>query len=213
MAPIRILVIDDHEVVREGLRWILDAEPDLEVAGEAASAAEGLDAIARIPCDVVLLDIHLPDRNGLEALDDIHVANPDLPVVILTMSAEPEYVEDAVRKGAAGYLVKNAPQAELIRAVRAAAAGDAYIQAEVTRPLLARFARDVRAPGAAPALSPREQQVVSLLAEGLANKQIAHQLDISETTVKGYLRDVYDKLGANDRAQTVAIALRNRLID
>lgn len=213
MAPIRILIVDDHQVVREGLRWILDAEPDLEVAGEAASAAEGLDAIVKIPCDVVLLDIHLPDRNGLDALDDIHAAKPDLPVVILTMSAEPEYVEDAVRKGAAGYLTKNAPQAELIRAVRAAAAGDAYIQAEVTRPLLARFARDVRAPGAAPALSPREQQVVSLLAEGLANKQIAHQLEISETTIKGYLRDVYDKLGANDRAQAVAIALRHRLID
>jgi DNA-binding NarL/FixJ family response regulator len=213
MAPIRILVIDDHQVVRDGLRWILGEEPDLEIAGEAASAAEGLDAIARIPCDVVLLDIHLPDRNGLEALDDIHAAKPDLPVVILTMSAEPEYVEDAVRKGAAGYLVKNAPQAELIRAIRAAAAGDVYIQAEVTRPLLARFARDVRAPGAAPALSPREEQVVSLLAEGLANKQIAHQLGISETTVKGYLRDVYDKLGANDRAQAVAISLRNRLID
>lgn len=213
MAPIRILIVDDHQVVREGLRWILDAEPDLEIAGEAASAAEGLEAIVKIPCDVVLLDIHLPDRNGLEALDDIHAAKPDLPVVILTMSAEPEYVEDAVRKGAAGYLVKNAPQSELIRAVRAAAAGDAYIQAEVTRPLLARFARDVRAPGAAPALSPREQQVVSLLAEGLANKQIAHQLEISETTVKGYLRDVYDKLGANDRAQAVAIALRHRLID
>jgi len=213
MAPIRILIVDDHQVVREGLRWILDAEPDLEVAGEAASASEGLDAIVKIPCDVVLLDIHLPDRNGLDALDDIHAAKPDLPVVILTMSAEPEYVEDAVRKGAAGYLVKNAPQSELIRAVRAAAAGDAYIQAEVTRPLLARFARDVRAPGAAPALSPREQQVVSLLAEGLANKQIAHRLDISETTIKGYLRDVYDKLGANDRAQAVAIALRHRLID
>lgn len=213
MAPIRILIVDDHQVVREGLRWILDAEPDLEIAGEAASAAEGLEAIVKIPCDVVLLDIHLPDRNGLEALDDIHAAKPDLPVVILTMSAEPEYVEDAVRKGAAGYLVKNAPQSELIRAVRAAAAGDAYIQAEVTRPLLARFARDVRAPGAAPALSPREQQVVSLLAEGLANKQIAHHVEISETTVKGYLRDVYDKLGANDRAQAVAIALRHRLID
>jgi len=213
MAPIRILVIDDHQVVREGLRWILDEEPDLEIAGEAASAAEGFDAIARIPCDVVLLDIHLPDRSGLEVLDDIHAANPDLPVVILTMSAEPEYVEDAVRKGASGYLVKNAPQSELIRAIRAAAAGDAYIQAEVTRPLLARFAREVRASGAVPALSPREQQVVSLLAEGLANKQIAHQLGISETTVKGYLRDVYDKLGANDRAQAVAIALRHRLID
>ncbi len=213
MGTVRILVVDDHLIVREGLRWMLGQDGDVEVAGEAETAAEAMAAIPAVAPDVVLLDIHLPDRSGLEALSDIHERFPDLPVVILTMSDDPEYVEEAVRAGAAGYLVKNAPQAELVRAIHAAAAGDAYIQAEVTRPLLVRFAREVRTAGAAPALSPRELQVVSLLADGLANKQIGSELGISETTVKGYLRDLYEKLGAADRAQAVAIALRHRLID
>lgn len=210
---IRVLVVDDHQVVREGLRWMLGVEVDLEVVAEAESVATALDAIAEAEPNVVLLDIHLPDRSGLEALRDIAERFPGLPVVILTMSAEPEYVEEAVRAGAAGYLVKNAPQVELVRALRAAAAGDAYIQAEVTRPLLTRFAREVHRTGSAPPLSSRELQVVTGLSAGLANKQIAAQLGISETTVKGYLRELYEKLGAADRAQAVAIALRHRLID
>ncbi len=212
---IRTLVVDDHLVVREGLRWMLTADEGVEIVGEAESAAAAMEAIEEARPDVVLLDIHLPDRSGLEALRDIADRFPSLPVVILTMSPEPEYVEEAVRAGAMGYLVKNAPRAELVRALQAAAAGDAYIQAEVTRPLLARFAREVRdlPDGRFPTPSPREQQVLSLLAEGLANKQIATELGISETTVKGYLRDLYEKLGAADRAQAVAIALRHRLID
>ncbi len=210
---VRILVVDDHVVVREGLRWMLGREPDLEVAAEAGTAQEALEAIAASPPDVVLLDLHLPDRSGLEALEEVHRRFPELPVVVLTMSDEPEYVEEAVRAGAVGYLVKNAPQAELVRAIRAAAAGGAYIQAEVTRPLLTRFAQEVRRRGSAPALSPRERAVVSLLAEGLASKQIAAHLGISEATVKGYLRQIYDKLGAADRAQAVAIALRHRIIE
>lgn len=213
MTPIRVLVIDDHLIVREGLRWMLDDATGIEVAGEAETGAEALEAIPRVSPDVVFLDIHLPERNGLEVLADIRDSHPDIPVVMLTMSDEPAYVEEAVRSGAAGYLLKNAPQAELIRAIKAAAAGDAYIQAEVTRPLLARFAREVRAQGAAPAISPRELQIVGLLAEGMANKQIAAKLGISDVTVKGYLQELYEKLGASDRAQAVAIALRHRLID
>jgi len=213
MTPIRILVVDDHMIVREGLRWMLDEATGIEVAGEAETGAEALEAIPSVSPDVVLLDIHLPEPNGLEILAEIRDSYPDIPVVMLTMSDEPAYVEEAVRVGAAGYLVKNAPQAELIRAITAAAAGDAYIQTEVTRPLLARFAREVRAEGAAPAISPRELQIVALLAEGLANKQIATKLGISDTTVKGYLQELYEKLGASDRAQAVAIALRHRLID
>ncbi len=213
MGTVRVLVVDDHLVVREGLRWMLGAADGVEVVAEAESAAQAMETIATDRPDVVLLDIHLPDRSGLEALREIGDRFPGLPVVILTMSDEPEYVEEAVRAGAAGYLVKNAPQAELVRALEAVAAGNAYIQAEVTRPLLTRFAREVRAAGSAPALSPREVQVISLLADGLANKQIAVELGISEATVKGYLRDLYEKLGAADRAQAVAIALRHRLID
>ncbi len=213
MTPIRIMVVDDHLIVREGLRWMLDGATDIEVVGEAETGAEALGAIPSVSPDVVLLDIHLPEPDGLEVLAEIRDSYPDIPVVMLTMSDEPEYVEEAVRVGAAGYLVKNAPQAELIRAIKAAAAGDAYIQAEVTGPLLARFAREVRARWAAPTISPRELQIVGLLAEGMANKQIASQLGISDVTVKGYLQELYEKLGASDRAQAVAIALRHRLID
>ncbi len=213
MNPIRIMVVDDHLIVREGLRWMLDGATGIEVVGEAETGAEALGAIPSVSPDVVLLDIHLPEPDGLEVLAEIRDSYPDIPVVMLTMSDEPEYVEEAVRVGAAGYLVKNAPQAELIRAIKAAAAGDAYIQAEVTGPLLARFAREVRARWAAPTISPRELQIVGLLAEGMANKQIASQLGISDVTVKGYLQELYEKLGASDRAQAVAIALRHRLID
>lgn len=214
MEPVRVLVVDDHLIVREGLRWMLGTDAGVEVVAEAENAEQAMDTVERVRPDVMLLDIHLPDRSGLEVLRDVGERFPDLPVVILTMSAEPEYVEEAVQAGAAGYLVKNAPLVEIVRALRAAAAGDAYIQAEVTRPLLARFAGELRRNrGPVPSLSPREIEVVAHLADGLAAKQIATRLGISEATVKGYLRQVYEKLGAADRAQAVAIALRHRLID
>jgi len=136
-----------------------------------------------------------------------------LPIVVFTAHDEPEYVEEAVSAGAAGYLLKTAPRDEMVRAIEAAAGGDAYIQAEVTKPLLAKFARESRTDGELAALSPRELEVVALLAEGLADKQIAIQLGLSESTVKGYLRNLYEKLGASDRAQAVSIAIRSRLID
>lgn len=206
-------MVDDHLIVREGLRWLFEQDRGIEISGEASTAEEAMTAIADVRPDVVLLDLHLPDRSGLEVLREIRDRFPDLPVVILTMSDQPEYVEEAVRAGAAGYLVKNAPQDELSRALRAAAAGDGYIQAEVTRPLLARFAEQVPRTEDVPALAPRELEIVTLLAEGLADKQIAARLGLSESTVKGYLRSAYDKLGASDRAQAVAIALRGHLID
>jgi DNA-binding NarL/FixJ family response regulator len=210
---VRILVVDDHLVVREGLRWMLGPDSGIEIAAEAETGARGLEAIEADRPDVVLLDIHLPDGSGLDFLATIRSRFPGLPVVMLTMSDEPAYVEEAVRAGAVGYLLKSAPRAELIRAIEAAAAGDAYIQAEVTRPLLQRFSTAVRSNGMPAPLSPRELEVVTLLAEGLADKQIAAQLGVSETTVKSHLRQAYEKLGAADRAQAVAIALRSRLID
>lgn len=209
----RILVVDDHLVVREGLRWMLGPDSGIEIGAEAETGAKALEAIEADRPDVVLLDIHLPDGSGLDLLATIRTRFPGLPVVMLTMSDEPAYVEEAVRAGAVGYLLKSAPRAELIRAIEAAASGDAYIQAEVTRPLLQRFSSAARSSGGTVPLSPRELEVVGLLAEGLTDKQIAAQLGVSETTVKSYLRQSYEKLGAADRAQAVAIALRSRLID
>lgn len=210
---VRLLIVDDHAVVRDGIRWMLGNGDGVEVSGEAGSAAEAMEAISSDCPDVLLLDIHLPDVSGLELLKDIRKRFPDLPVVMLTMSDDPEYVEEAIRAGAAGYLLKSVTREELIRAVRSAAAGDGYIQAEVTQPLLARFAADVRDSDSGPKLSPREREVVSMLAEGLPNKRIAAKLGIAEPTVKGYLRSVYEKLGAADRAQAVAIAMRSHLIE
>jgi len=213
MGTIRILVVDDHVVVREGLRWMLGTEPDVDIVGEADTAAGALEAMVEIEPDLVLLDILLPDRNGLEALTEMRERFPEVPVLILSMADQPEYVEGAVRAGAAGYLVKNAPSSELLRAIRAEHAGQGYVQSEVTGPLLARFAAEVRPPDPSPALSPREREVIQRAAEGLADKQISVALGISESTVKGYLRQVYEKLGAADRAQAVAIALRARQIE
>ena len=126
-VPVRILVVDDHLIVREGLRWLLGQDEEVEIAGEAATADEAMRTIPDVGPDVVLLDLHLPDRSGLEVLREVRDRFPDVPVVILTMSDQPEYVEEAVQAGAAGYLVKNAPQAELSRAIHAAAAGAASV--------------------------------------------------------------------------------------
>lgn len=213
MGAVRIFVVDDHEIVIEGLRWMLEGDTGVDVVGEAQSVAEAVEALPSSAPDVLLLDLHLSDRSGPGVVGYVAERFPDLPIVVLTAHAEPEYVEEAVRAGASGYLLKSAPREEMIRAVRAAASGDAYIQAEVTKPLLVKFARELRTGGAAPALSNREHEVVSLLAEGLADKQIASRLGLSESTVKGYLRQVYEKLGASDRAHAASIAIRNRLID
>jgi DNA-binding NarL/FixJ family response regulator len=213
MPRLRVLAVDDHPVVREGLRWMLDADPQVSVTAEADDLAGTLAALDAGDVDVVLLDIDLGPEDGLAVLRVLAERDPPVPTVMLTMFDHPEYVEQAVRAGARGYLLKDVSQAELLRALRAVAAGGAYIQAEVTYPLLVRFAREVRTSPEPPDLTDREIEVIRLAARGLANKQIGAELGRSEATVKEHLRNVYRKLGAADRAQAVAIALRTRLIN
>ena len=213
MGAVRVFVVEDHEIVIDGLRWMLEGDTGLEIVGHAQSAAQATEMLATFTPDVLLLDLHLSDRSGPGVVAHFAQEFPALPIVVFTAHDEPEYVEEAVGAGAAGYLLKTAPRDEMVRAIQAAASGDAYIQAEVTKPLLAKFARESRTDGELAALSPRELEVVALLAEGLADKQIAIQLGLSESTVKGYLRNLYEKLGASDRAQAVSIAIRSRLID
>ena len=210
--PVRLLVVDDHEVLRQGLRFMVRNVADLVIAAEAGDGAEAVDRIAADAPDVVLLDVRMPNLDGLETLREIHRRWPGMPVLIFSMYDDPEYVEAALEAGAAGYLLKSVGQEELLRAVRAVAAGSGYLQAEITRPVLQRFARNAGPPAVA-RLSPREVEVLRLLADGFANKQIARRLDLSEATVKGYLSQLFDKLGASDRAHAVALALRTRLID
>lgn len=208
----RIIIADDHRVVREGLRWMLSDHPDIEVVGEAANGRELLELVADTPADVVLLDVRMPEMTGLEALEVLQETAPDLKVIVLSMHDEPAYVKRAVELGASGYLLKSAGRDEIIRALLVVAEGRAYIQGEVTGPLLETVAGRDRV-GTARELSPRERQVLALVAEGKENKQIARRLDVSEATVKTYLKSVFERLGVRTRAEAVAVALREGLID
>ncbi len=204
----RVVIADDHRIVREGLAFMLSDEAEIDIVGEAESGEELLDVLANVEADIVLLDVRMPGMSGLEALELVRDRHPEVKVIILSMHEDASYVHTAVERGAAGYLLKSTGQRELMRALRAVADGNAYLQSEVTAPLLAQV---VGADEPA-ALSPREQHVLQLVAEGLENKQIARQLDISEATVKTYLKSIFERLGARGRAEAVAIGLRRGLI-
>ncbi|MDH3730859.1 MAG: response regulator transcription factor [Acidimicrobiia bacterium] len=204
---IRVIIADDHRVVRDGLRWMFDGESEIEVVGEAADGAELLELALSVPADIVLLDVSMPGMGGLEALEQLSASAPDLRVVMLSMHDKPVYVRRAVELGAAGYLLKSAGRDELLRALNAVADGNAYIQGEVTGPLLKAVASDETG------LSPRELDVLRLVAAGSENKQVARELGLSEATVKSYLKSAYERLGVSSRAEAVAVALRRGLID
>jgi len=209
---IHLMIVDDHQVLREGLKFMLRNEPDVEIVAEASDGAEALKTLETLRPDVMLLDVKMPNVDGLETLRRIRERWVDLPVLIFTVYDDPEYVEEALRLGASGYLLKSVACEELVRAIRAAATGAGYLQAEITKPVLQRFAKRIAA-RAAVHLSPRETEVLHFLADGLSNKQIARQLVLSEATIKGYVTQILEKLGAADRAHAVGLTLRSRLID
>ncbi len=209
---IRILIVDDHAVLRDGLRAMLESSGDIRVAGEATDGVEAIEMLESVHPDVVLMDVRMPNQDGLATLREMRDRDATLPVLILSMYDDPAYVEEAIASGASGYLIKTVTRDELIRAVRAAGAGQGYLQAEITRPVLSRFTR-AHAMDSDVALSPRETEVLQHIANGLANKQIAVELGISETTVKTHIASLFEKLGASHRAHAVALALRHRLID
>jgi DNA-binding NarL/FixJ family response regulator len=204
----RLVIADDHRIVREGLAFMLSDHDSIDIVGEAESGEELLRLLTDVETDVVLLDIRMPGLSGLETLDVITEEHPDVRVVILTMHDDATFVRRAIESGASGYLLKSAAPAEVIRALEAVEAGKAYVQSEVTAPLLAGIAGSDEGT----TLAPRQREVLQLVAEGLENKQIARRLDISEATVKTYLKSAFDTLGARGRAEAVAIALRRGLI-
>jgi DNA-binding NarL/FixJ family response regulator len=210
---IRVLLVDDEELVRTGLRMILDAEPDLTVVGDAA---DGIDALARLrelSPDVVLMDIRMPRMDGLETTRRM-VAQSDAKVVVLTTFDLDEHVYAALAAGASGFLLKDAPATQLVHAIRVAAGGDALLAPSVTRRLIERFTNDrASARPALPAdLTPRETEVLTLLAEGLSNAEIAERLFVGEATVKTHVARVLTKLGVRDRVQAVVLAYRSGLV-
>lgn len=210
---IRIYLIDDHTVVRQSVRVMLETEPGLEVVGEAGEGRAGVRGIAATAPAVAIVDLQMPGLPGLATIPEILAASPRTGIIVFTMYDNASYVHEAMQAGASGYVLKSASKEELVRAVRAVHAGAGFLQAEVTKPLLRRLAADARSAGSAASLSLREIEVVELLAQGKSNKAIGQALGIAEETVKTHLKRLYEKLGAADRAQAVAIALRQQLID
>jgi DNA-binding NarL/FixJ family response regulator len=212
-VSIRIFLIDDHTVLRQAVRVMLEAEAELEVVGEAGDAESGVKEIARLRPDVAIVDLKLPGRPGLAAIAEIQVTAPKTAVIAFTMYNNPAYVYEAMHAGASAYVLKSASKEELLQAVRAVHAGSGFLQAEITKPLLQRLALESKLGAGKSAPSARELQVLELVGEGKSNKEIASTLSISDETVKTHLRHLYEKLGVSDRAQAVAIALRQQLID
>ena len=215
---IRVLVADDQMLVRAGFRVLVDSAPDLEVVGEAGNGQEAVDLARSARPDVVLMDIRMPRLDGLEATRRI-VADERLAgvrVLVLATFDLDEYVYEALRAGASGFLLKDTPPADLLAAIRVVAAGDALLAPSVTRRLIAEFARRPDptpvAPAALEALTDREREVLGLVARGLSNSELAERLVVSAATSKTYVSRLLAKLGARDRAQLVAIAYESGLV-
>jgi DNA-binding NarL/FixJ family response regulator len=214
MAKIRVYLIDDHQAVRQAVAVMLEAtDAGLEVVGQHDDAASGVAELLRLKPDVVIIDLKMPGMSGLSAIADITATAPGIRTIVFTMYDNPAYVWETINAGASGYLLKSASKEELVRAVRAVSAGAGYLQAEVTMPLLKRFAHDARTAETRRSLTLREMQILECLAEGESNKSIGRRFSVGEETIKTHLRNLYDKLGASDRAHAVAIALRQRLIE
>ncbi len=209
----RILVVDDHEVVRLGLRSLLSNQPDFAVVDEAASADEALDKVSLHHPEVVILDIRMPGKNGIEACREIKERFPDVHVLMLTSYAEDEMLFDAISAGAAGYVLKQGGGEELVRAVRRVAEGDALLDPAVTQRVLARVREATRREQAAAFrdLTEQELRVLGLVSEGLTNKEIAKELFLGEGTVRNYVSSILSKLDLTNRAEAAAYAVRHAL--
>jgi NarL family two-component system response regulator YdfI len=204
---IRILIVDDHLVVREGLRTILEVTQDLVPIGEAADGAEAVRLAGELSPDVVLMDLRMPGVDGIEAIRQIKAHYPHVEIVILTTYDDDEYIVQGLRAGARGYLLKDAGRQVLFESIRAAARGESLLPSAVVDKVLARLTKpEPVEPGT---LSARESEVLELLAEGAANKEIAAHLHITERTVKAHVTSIFNKLGVNSRAEAVAVALRS----
>jgi two-component system, NarL family, response regulator LiaR len=209
-TPIRVLIADDHPVVRQGLRTYLELQPDIVIAGEAGGGFEAAAQAERLRPDVVLLDMVMPEGDGIEALRRIRAGRGAPRVVVLTSFPADDRVLDAMRAGAAGYLLKDAQPAELLAAIRSAHAGGAPLHPDAA----ARVVGELRRPAAtAVELTARERDVLTLLARGMPNKAIAQRLSLSEKTVKAHVSAILRKLDVTDRTQAALRAVRERLVD
>ena len=215
---VRVLLVDDQALIRAGFRMILEAEEGIEVVGECADGTQAIDSVARLAPDVVLMDIRMPEMDGIEATRRISQTDADPPVRVLMLTTFDldEYVYDALRAGASGFLLKDVPAEQLVAGIRLVAQGDALLAPSVTRRLIAEFSRSAPArreqPPALDELTPRELEVFRLLARGMSNAEVAAELFVSDTTVKTHVARVLMKLGVRDRVQAVVLAYESGLV-
>jgi DNA-binding NarL/FixJ family response regulator len=216
--PIRVLVVDDHALFRRGLEMVLAQEPDIEVVGEAGDGAEAVERAEELLPDVVLMDIRMPRRSGIEACTAIKDVVPSAQIIMLTISDEEADLYEAIKAGATGYLLKEISIDEVATAIRAVAGGQSLISPSMASKLISEFAQlvkrdDDRQQVPAPRLTERELEVLRLVARGMNNRDIARQLFISENTVKNHIRNILEKLQLHSRMEAVVYAVREKLLE
>lgn len=210
---ITLLIVDDHPVVRDGLVAILGTQPDFRISGEAASGSEALTLFEEHQPDVVLLDLEMPGMDGVELIRRLRVQHPDVRIVVFTAFDSDERILSAVQAGAKGYLLKGVPRSELFNAIRVVHKGGSLLQPVVASRLLSQIAAPRESDMPVEPLTPRESEVLTLLAQGKQNKEIALELHISERTVKFHISSILAKLGAGNRTEAVTIALQRGLVE
>ena len=209
----RVIICDDQAIVRDGLELLLNLERDIEVVGLAQDGAEAVELVAQHQPDLILMDLKMPGMNGIEATRQIRTHCPEVKVLVLTTYDDDEWVFDAIRAGAAGYLLKDTPRAEVIKAVRGTVAGQSFVDPQVTGKLLQQVASQQEHPAThiTDKLTEREEDVLRLLAKGLTNADIAARLYLSEGTVRNHISAILAKLGVSDRTQAAVIAIQHGL--
>lgn len=209
--PIRVLIADDHAVVREGLRALISSEPGMEVVGEAADGVEAVSKVRSLQPDVILLDLMMPRKNGIEAIDEIKQENPEARILVLTSFAEDDKVFPAIKSGALGYLLKDSSPQELLQAIRETHGGESSLHPTIARKLIREINRPSDLPPAEEPLTEREVEVLKLVAQGLSNQEIAEILTIGERTVRTHVSHILDKLHLANRTQAALYAYREGL--
>jgi DNA-binding NarL/FixJ family response regulator len=212
MEPIKVMIADDHPVVREGLSAMLNKEPDIQVVGEAENGAEAVKKANEFQPEIVLMDLRMPEVDGVEAMRRIRAEHPDIKFIVLTTYDNDEYIFKGIEAGARAYLLKDAPREELFKAIRAVYKGESLIQPAVAGRVLDRFSELSRQAQAPERLSERELEVLELMAKGAANKAIANNLSITESTVKTHIQTIFQKLGVGDRTEAVTQAIKKGII-